>query len=827
MWRWIRSGWLVTLAATVPSFAAGTEGPILRWESLPVREARDFPSGAFVSVAGNCLIVAGGSETSSGTLSDVVNLLCEPAGKWVESGVRLPQPAAHGASLHWNGSAIFLGGKDSTGPLADTVLIKVHHGKPRRVDLSPMPAAAASLAGAVLGDTVYVAGGRGSSTSLRTFWALDLALPHDKRVWRELPPWPGPPRSHAIAAAQDESFFLFGGSEFREDGVRDLNDAYRYTPGKGWKRLADLPFALEGAATPAVALGQSHVLILSRQETPGASDAPTKKLLYHTITDTWRTPEDLPKEMGTRSFVSLPTVWWRGGALFPTPNGPMWVKPQVSGYRLATLDYVVWIGYVVALIAIGLYFARRKQRTEDYFLAGRRVPWWAAGLSMLGTSISAITFMAIPALVYRTDWVYYLGNATIIAVAPVIVAFFLPFYRRLKVVSVYEYLERRFGLAARLVGSTAFLLFQMGRMGIVVYLPALALAAVTGFDVYACIILASLLAVLYTVFGGIEAVIWTDVLQVFVLLGGVAIALVICVGAVPGGLAEIIGMSAAEGKLRAVDLTWDVASAGLWVVVVGNFFKFLIPCTSDQATIQRYLVTRDERQASRAIWLNALLSVLVWSLFFALGTSLWAFYRVHPELLNPLARNDEIFPWFIVQQMPAGISGLLIAGVFAAAMSSLDSSMNSIAAVVTFDFYGRFKPVVRDTERLRIARIVTVFAGAAAMSCALYMAYIKSASMWDQFMKLMGLFGGGLAGMFVAGIFTRRTSSRGILVGFAASTVVLYYLSTSRAVHFFLYGAAGIFSCLIVGWLASWFLPDRERNLSGLTVHSSESRRTV
>ncbi|MBG89004.1 MAG: sodium:solute symporter [Verrucomicrobiales bacterium] len=492
----------------------------------------------------------------------------------------------------------------------------------------------------------------------------------------------------------------------------------------------------------------------------------------------------------------------------------------IAAIALSALDIAVLIVYLAFIAGMGVYFARRRRVSGDYFLAGQKIPWWAAGLSLLGTSLSAITFMAIPAKAFQTDWVYLLGNLMIVAVAPAVIWCYLPFYRRLKVTSAYEYLELRFGLATRLVGSATFLLFQLGRMGIVVYLPALALSAVSGWNIYACIVAIGLLATFYTTLGGIEAVIWTDVVQVVVLLGGVAVSFVVILMKVPGGAAEIYSTGLAAGKLHAMNLTWDVATASLWVVVLGNFFKFLIPYSSDQAVIQRYLTTSNERDAARGIWLNALASAPVWAAFFALGTCLWAFYQAFPERLNATGHPDQIFAWFIVNELPHGLAGLLVAALFAASMSSLDSSINSMSTALTTDFYGRLRKDSSDADRLRIARIATVVFGIVGTLTAIWLAWLGTKSIWDQFLKIMGLFGGGLAGMFVAGIFTRRAHQKGVLIGFAVSAAILYWASATGAVHFFLYGGIGILTCSIVGWLASLALTHPSKSLDGLTIHS-------
>jgi len=845
----------------------------LKWGSLGPLPGISGLDGVFAGVVEDRLMVAGGRlpVTASaggledrsraeprlqpdGVYTDKVLQLSEPTGPWAITAVKLPQPAAYGASATWNGAMVGVGGRNRNGPVDMAFLLGFAEGQPRVERLPRLPEPVADPAAAVMGDTIYVAGGIGADgRPRRTFWALDLAETPGERSWETLEPWSNTARSHAVAAVQEDAFWLFAGrgekgSAGAEEHVTLLADAFRYRPQEGWRRVADLPIPLAGAASPGLALGQSHVVLIGgRTEAASSASAgspdtnaaldpeqPNRAVLaYHTITDTWRRLGELASEVdvagptpgaGPRAVQppqSAPAVWWRDRAVIP--GGPasqvLVVEPQRITARMSWLDYAMLLAYLGVLVGMGVYFSRREQSTENFFLAGRRAPWWAAGLSIFGTSISALTFMAIPALVYRKDWVYFLGNMMIVAVAPVVIYFYLPFFRGLDVTSAYEYLEKRFNVAVRLLGSGAFLLYQLGRMGVVVYLPALALAAVTGFDVYLCIVLMGVLATAYTALGGIEAVIWTDVLQVLILLAGAALSFVIIVLETPGTAGELIALAAAEGKLHAVDLTWDVATTGLWVVVIGNFFKFWIPYSSDQSVVQRYLTTADERQAARSIWTNALLSAPAWLMFFSVGTALWLFYRAHPELLNPMSRTDEIFPWFIAQQLPAGISGLVIAALFAAAMSSLDSSMNSMATAITTDFYRRFRPEVTDRAALWLARVATVLLGGVGTGFALYMAALGTTSVWDQFLKIMGLFGGGLGGLFLAGVFTRRVSGRGVIVGFLASALVLYFAQASGRVHFFLYGGIGMFSCLIVGWLASWLLPDRSPRLPGLTIY--------
>ncbi|QDT65260.1 sodium:solute symporter [Calycomorphotria hydatis] len=576
-----------------------------------------------------------------------------------------------------------------------------------------------------------------------------------------------------------------------------------------WQRLESLPVTLSSLA--ACQVGPSHVWVTE-------ATAPGREFYYHTITDTWR-PINLLRD--TKQNFTVRRAEQTNGRLILFGDGVALageLKRATSG--LKRFDLIALGAYALLLIGISAYFSRHDANCEDYFLAGRKIPWWAAGMSLLGGSISAITFMAFPAMSFRTNWVYLLGNFMILPVAPVVIRYYLPFYRQLNLTSAYEYLELRFGLIARMVGSTTYIAFQLGRMGVILYLPSLALSAVSNWDINFCIVAIGIIATAYTTLGGIEAVIWTDVIQVIVLIGGAIVTLTVINQEVPGGLEEIARNSWQAGKLHAVNFTWDMTATGIGIVLIGNFFKFLIPYSSDQTVVQRYLTTRDETQAARGIWLNALASLPVWTLFFAIGTALWGYYQLKPEALDPIGRTDEVFAWFIIHELPPGFAGLVLAGLFAACMSSLDSSLNSTATAITTDFYCRFRPDVSSEKALRVARKLTLLLGVLGTATAIWLAWQNTQSIWDQFLKIMGLLGGGLAGMFVAGIFTKRVMEAGVLIGFVGSGLILICVSTFGIVHFFLYGAIGIISCLIISWTISCFLSHDEKGLQGLTIFS-------
>jgi SSS family transporter len=855
---------------------------VLRWEPLPPLPSPHGFAGSFCGVSNGALIVAGGANFPGGrpwdgavkVWHDAIFVLphvqpvesAEGAVAWKgawQTGFQLPRPLAYGVSVTVDNAVVCLGGGDADRHCADVFTLewlrdgRDQQGRIEITPLPPMPQPAAFFCGAAIGKTIYVAGGQNwpkpytpsgmrmqFPVTMKNFWALDLLKQGSSLAWRQLPPWPGESRMLAVAGVQDGRFFLFGGCRLEADDRGDnrrvyLNDCYSFDPKtQTWERLADMPRCAAAAPSPALALGQSHLALVGgddgelfsridelRERHPGfAGDI----LLYHTITDTWVRHGTFPKdiEAGVWPPVTTNTSVWHGRYVLPsgetrpgvrTPN-VFWGEPVPRPHSLRLWDYAVLFVYFAAMVAIGFYLSPRENSTDDFFLGGHRVPWWAAGLSIFGTQLSAITFMAIPGKAYHTDWAYFLGNMMIVAAAPVVVYLYLPFFRRLNVTTAYEYLEQRFNAPTRLLASAAFVLFQLGRMGIVLYLPAAALAAVTGMPVYLGILLMGVLATIYTVMGGIEAVIWTDVVQVFVLLGGALLALILIVARVDGGLPAILAEANAAGKLNAANSTWDIATTALWVVLLGKPFEVLISYTADQAVVQRYLTTTDEKTAARGIWTNAVLTIPSSIVFFGIGTALWAFYRAHPDALDPVGKIDEIFPWFIANELPVGVSGLVIAGLFAAAMSTLDSSMNSMATALTTDFYRRLNPHAAEHRCLALAQWLTLVLGVVGTACGLYMAWLGSTSMWDQYTKIIGLFGGGLAGLFAVGIFTRRATGPGALCGFLGSALLLFFVTKHTQVHFFLYPFLGTASCFLIAYLIGFAVPLGKRDLDGLTI---------
>jgi len=854
----LKSGMSITLRLVVsllvfsPAEAMAAElGPtptVLEWSQLPPLPDPLGLAGPFAGVSNDVLIIAGGANFPDGpsweghakVWHDQVFILTEPEGNWL-SDFKLSRPLGYGVSVTWNDRVVCLGGGDKDRHYADAFMLEWSPNKLETIGLPPMPMPCGLSAGVLVDNTVYVAGGQetpSGTEALRNFWALDLSGTAQNMKWEQLEPWPGKARILPVMATQEGNIFLISGARLYKgaDGktTREfLTDCYRYNPqSKRWKRIADSPRPIVAAPNPGIPLGHAHILFMSGDDGENFFRAAELKdkhpgfgpelFVYHTITDTWtkmgQFPKSIPGDLGkyhnagTWPPVTTTITKWKGRYVVPTgearpgvrtPN-VFWAKPTAMAASFGRANYAVLGVYLTALIAMGFYFARREKTTDDFFLAGRRIPWWAAGLSIFGTQLSAITYLAMPARSYATDWALLILNIGIFAIAPLVIYLYLPILRRLNITTAYEYLEKRFHVSIRLFGSLSFVAFQLGRMGIVVLLPALALSAVTGLNVYLCIALMGVLSTVYTVLGGIEAVIWTDVLQGAVLIGGAFVALWIIAGNLDGGFSQLVSAGIENGKFNPAHLNWDWTSDALIVVILGAIFtNSLVPYTTDQAVIQRYLTTPDERQAARAIWLNGFLAIFAGVLFLLVGTGLFVFYKANPQRLIPLEATDQIFALFIAGQMPAGLAGLVIAGVFAAAMSSLDSSMHSIATVVTTDFVRRFRPKLAENTYLFFARCLTIALGVSGTATAMLMASIEIKYLWDFFLGFMGLLGGTLAGLFMLGIFTKRVGATGAWIGAVVSMGMLVYVKLATDLNSLLYGAIGVITCFSAACLWS------------------------
>jgi solute:Na+ symporter, SSS family len=839
---------LAIVFLTLPGAAHAAPGDVLSWTRLaPLPDALGV-AGPCAGVSNGALIVAGGANFPAGPPWEGgrkvwhagVWVLDRPDGTWRQADP-LPAPRAYSASVTTPGGVLCIGGSDADRHFADVFLLAWDGRAVTRRAFPALPLQLANAAAALVGSTVYVAGGDaapGVTQAAHRFFSLDLSAPTPS--WRELAPWPGDGRTLAIAAAQDGAFFLIGGVSLSADEQGNprrtyRRDAWRYRPGSGWTRIADLPRSLAASPSPAPAIGPSHLFVLGGDDGSKVGWQPPAThpgfappvFAYHTITDTWTETAQTPAPRAT-----APAVRWGNrivvpsGEVRPGVRSPdVWsALPTGNKTGFGWLNYTTLGLYLAGMVWLGLSFTAKTKTTDDFFRASQRIPWWAAGLSIFSTMLSSITFMAIPAQGYGVGWNYFLANSYLI-ITPLVAWVFVPFYRTLDVTSAYEYLERRFDVAARMVASGLFILFQAGRVAIVLYLPALALATVSSLDVTLCIVLMGLLCIVYTVLGGIEAVIWTDVAQAVILLGGAVWALVTVVVRVDGGVGGIVSTAAAHGKFfDTVTWNFDYTIAAGWIIIIGSVFNNLFPYTASQDVVQRYVTTPDGKAAAKAVWTNAVVSPVAQAVFFAIGTGLFAFYRQHPGQLDPTMPTDAIFPLFIVRELPAGVAGVIVAGIFAAAQSTLSSSLNSVATAYVTDFHRRFRPGLPDASYLRLARWLTAVVGLAGTVAALVLARSDVRSLWETFLSVIGLFGGTISGLFLLGIFVPRAHARGALVGAAVGAALVFAVSAAKITSFWMFAPVGVISCVAVGWLASLVLPGPSEAPDGLTIYTLRRR---
>ena len=453
--------------------------------------------------------------------------------------------------------------------------------------------------------------------------------------------------------------------------------------------------------------------------------------------------------------------------------------------------------------------------------AGRSLPGWAVGLSIFGTYVSSISFLANPGKSYESNWNPFVFSLSLPLAAWIAVRWFVPFYRKTGSVSAYEHLEQRFGLWARTYAVVCYLLTQLARMGTILYLVALAIAPLTGWDVRAIILVTGGLVILYTLLGGIEAVIWTDVVQSVVLSIGMLVAVIVLLTRMPEGPSQVFSIADANDKFSLGSFGASLKEPTFWVVLAYGLFINLQNFGIDQSFVQRYATARDDQAAARSVWIGAWLYLPISAILFFIGTGLFAFYSVQPDLLpsvgNTAGKADAVFPHFIVSELPTGLTGLLIAAVMAAAMSSVDSSLNSSATLFLCDVYKRFfRKDAGERESMRVLYTATVLWGLAGTGAALAMIKVQSAL--DVWWSMAGIFSGGMLGLFLLGQISSRAGKRHAMVAVVIGVLVILWMSLSpgslwpgsldalrNPLHSFLTIVIGTLTVLLVGLiLCSW-----------------------
>lgn len=451
--------------------------------------------------------------------------------------------------------------------------------------------------------------------------------------------------------------------------------------------------------------------------------------------------------------------------------------------HISVVDHTIFWVYVVGSLLLGVSFLFKQSNAMDYTTGGGRLPSWAIGMSILATFVSSISFIALPGSAYLGNWNSFVLSLTIPIAAFFAVRFFVPLYRSVGSVSAYHFLELRFGSWAKIYASTFYLLTQFARAGAVLYLLALPLNAVFGWDVLTVVLVTGLATVVYSTLGGIQAVIWTDTIQGIILIGGAILCPIIIILGMPEGAGQFWDIAIEHEKFSLGSMDWDFTTSTFWLIFVYGLFVNLQNFGVDQNFVQRYITARTEKDAKKATWLGSLLYIPVSFLFFFIGTALFAYYYAQPELLpahlQDVSQADKVFPHFIAAELPTGLKGLLIAAIMAAGMSTISTSINSGATVMLNDHYKKYiNPDPSEKTSLTFLRIASLAIGVIGIVVALW--FSRFASALDAWWALASIFSGGMLGLFLLAAVNKGVRSTSALVGVVMGLCVIAWVSLSK-----------------------------------------------
>lgn len=450
------------------------------------------------------------------------------------------------------------------------------------------------------------------------------------------------------------------------------------------------------------------------------------------------------------------------------------------------LDYAIVVLSLLLAVGMGVYFAHRQKDTAAYFKASGRVPVWAVGMSIFATLISSVTFLAYPGAAYGGNWVLLVQGLMVPLVLVALIGVIVPLFRKVIRLSTYEYFERRFGPVARYYSSVAFVLTHFTKMGSVFFLVSMALSQFMAVDIYWVIAILGVTIILLTFLGGMEAIIWMDVVQGGLLIGGgvLCVALLLMAVGTPFSCSDILSKaleattSVGPYEVRKVGVgpfAWDFVETTFWVMALNGVFYALQKYGTDQTIVQRYLTASDDRSAKRAAYIGVFLSVPVWAMFMLVGSLLFAYYQLAPDAAVAGLKPDEVFPHFIATQLPLGVRGIIISAIAAAAISSLDSDLNCLSAITVEDYLARWKPAMSDRARLRAGRLVVVLAGLGAMAIAVLYAKSAGGAVLETIFAFYAIFSAGIVGIFLLGLCSRRTNKQGLYIGLLACILFTAY----------------------------------------------------
>lgn len=499
-----------------------------------------------------------------------------------------------------------------------------------------------------------------------------------------------------------------------------------------------------------------------------------------------------------------------------------------------------WIDIVVVVISVlftlgaGFYFARRQKSSDQYFSGSKNIPAWAIGMSIFATLISSVTFLAYPAAAYKSNWILLVQGLMVPIVLVFLIWVIVPLFRKVIRLSAYEYFERRFSVFARMYSSLAFILTHFSKMGTVLYLVSLALATLTGLDVTSFIIFLTLMIVFLTLLGGIEAVIWMDVIQGFLLIGGGLFCVGILLFNSQGGPSYMLNEAITLKKIDFGPYDFTFSKLTFWVLVANGAFYALQKYGTDQTIVQRYLAAKSDKDAKKAAYIGVFASVPVWALFMLIGSLLFVFYNSDGAVLPTGIDADQVFTYFIGTELPVGVVGLVLAALIAAAVSSLDSDMNCLAAIGVEDFYQRLNPNCTDKQRLNVGRLLVLLSGIAMAGVALLYNAWDGEGILGIVFNLYAIFSAGIVGIFILGLFSRRANKQGLHIGiFTCIIFTAYAILTTTEIddslildfgvynfphHKYMLGVYSHLIVLVVGYFAS-FLFKSEKAEKELTIY--------
>jgi solute:Na+ symporter, SSS family len=825
------------LAADEPSAATGD----VACSDLSLPQPPQTRAGSFAGVSGNALIIAGGASVGGGQTDEVYVL---PANRPGETPIWRPallhEKLAWGASVTINDSLLCIGGIGSNGCQTTVIRLKWRDGKLSEQNLPELPVPRAWAGAAALGNVLFVIGGSANpdgSAPSNDLYSLDLSDPHAR--WQTKPSLPGRGVIQPAVIGQYYGLEVLGGRALRVGGdagrgFESISDCWVFRPKpldftqkEGWIRLADLPLPLAQGAT--IASGQAHTILVGADMQSRVLDLKnawtTAKpylpiLAYHAVTDTWSV-----KGNQTGGAAGQIAVLWdnRNVLVGGADSGglansfqELVIHPLIRG--LHVLDYIVIVGYILLITAIGLTFSRKQKSTVEFSLGGREAPWWVAALSLYATATSSISLMAVPALTYATNLVWLFQPIISIFVLVPQAFLVIPLIRRLNLTSTYEYLEQRFNPALRLLASFQCIVFYtIGRASVVILIPSIAISAVTGMNVFVAIIGVGLLTTFYTSLGGIDAVMWTDVLQAGVMLLGPLITIGVVLFSFKGNFAAVADIGSHYGKFDLTIWSWTATQPAAWIMIL-TVALTVTGFAGDQAMVQRVLSTPDDKAARKATLGNWVVCTVGAVIVQVMGILLFVYFHAHPAKLDPTMQNDRIVPLFAVQVLPVGVAGMILAGIFAASMSCLSGTINSAATLIVQDFYLRWRPLSSDRVRLRLMKILSYVVGTIATVVAAWLAKMPMRSLMETWTTIFSLCGAGFVGVYTLGMFTKRANGIGAMIGAIASVVVTFFIAGYTPLHWTLYTPLAIVTCMVVGYAASLLSPAPRRNLSGLTA---------